>query len=173
MRALALSKPSGPTPTAAPTINDCFLSLEAKGNFSDFSISLTVIRPKHFLWLFVTISFSILCLCNNFFASVLEHPCLIVITFLVINSLTFILSFLLNLKSLLVIIPKTSLCSLTTGIPEIFFSFIIFFTSDIKFFGPIVIGFTTIPDSYFLTFKTSSTWDFIDMFLCKQETPPS
>ena len=69
--------------------------------------------------------------------------------------------------------PKTILFSFTTGIPEIFFSLIIFLTSDIRFFGPIVIGFTTIPDSYFLTFKTSSTWDFIDIFLCKHDTPPS
>ena len=36
-----------PTPTAAPTNSLPNLSLDAKGNFSAFSMSFTVISPTH------------------------------------------------------------------------------------------------------------------------------
>ena len=126
-RKLSLSIPcSSLTPIAAPTINLPRLSLVASRNFFALSISLTVIKPIHLYSLSTTRSFSILCVCNSFFALFMEMLLFTVIKFsFVIRELTFCSRLLANLISLLVRIPTNFFVFLsTTGIPDIlYFSF--------------------------------------------------
>ncbi len=153
-------------PSAAPTRKRPCSSLQDRGYFFFFWISLKVMRPCNSPLVSVTGSFSILNRCNNSSASSSVVPNGAVTRFsVVIISAIRCLPFVRNLISRFVTIPISRRDSSTTGKPEILYFDIICKASWTVSLLVSVIGLRIIPLSDRLTISTSSAWRSALIFL--------
>ena len=152
-----------PTVVAAATRSRPCSSLQAFGLVTAFSMSFTVIRPTQRYCASTTRSFSMRCWCSSRLASSWPTPSRTVTSLsLVISSATVWRGSAAKRTSRLVrmptSLPGTCLWPLpppsTTGMPEMLFSFISASASASVASGWMVSGFTTMPDSNFLTWRT-------------------
>src|SRR5712671_2008461 len=127
-------------------------------------MSLTVISPTQRYLSSTTKSFSMRCWCSRRLASCCPTPSLTVTRpSLVISSWTFWRGSVAKRTSRLVRIPTSlpglpALAPSTTGMPEMPKSFMSDSASASVASGPMVRGFTTMPDSNFFTWRTWAAW---------------
>ena len=138
-------------------------------------MSLTVTSPVQMPSSSTTSSFSIRCLCSRRLASARSTDSATVTrSSLVISSRTGCCGLSAKRTSRWVMIPASRpLPRSTTGTPEMRWRFIRWSTSASVLSGVTVTGFTTMPDSYFLTLRTSPAWSAGSIFLCRTPMPPA
>ena len=161
---------------AAPTSNRPCASLDALGNCSDFTKSLTVISPASRPWSSTSGSRSRLCLRRIAVASSWPTVAGAVISGIgVMTSSTLVVAHSATgtkRRSRLVIMPSRWSSTSTTGRPEIRYSPHTSSSCSRVASGPIVTGFGMRPVWVRLTRSTWRAWSSMDRLRCSTPMPP-